>query len=181
MGVVFEEVKRQTTPKKIVTYYLGPPSKDGLTAFWKSPFRNEKSPSFAANDGKGITDFGSGESYDAISFVQKLHNVSPIEAAKIIIRDMCLNVNCNPFDEATRQSVVNIYDGLRKWRNKAYDRLCILYRATQEAKNLPPDSVGFFVACMLEGPLDEMTDTLNTGTEQEWLQLYRQLGRRWGE
>lgn len=86
--------------------------------------------------------------------------------------------NIDPFIKAKPDRAV--LDGLKEWRNKAYDRLCRLYRATQEAKKLPPDSVGFFVATELEGKLDHMTDILNTGTEQDWLQLYREIGKEWG-
>ena len=72
-------------------------------------------------------------------------------------------------------------EGLQIWRNRAYDRLCELYRATQEAKRtLKPDTVGYFVACQMEGPLDYLTDVLNYGEESDWLAVYRQLGEGWG-
>ncbi|NJD02651.1 MAG: hypothetical protein FIA99_08665 [Ruminiclostridium sp.] len=72
-------------------------------------------------------------------------------------------------------------EGLQIWRNNTYHRLCELFRATQEAKRtLKPDTIGFFVACQLEGPLDYLTDILNFGNELDWSELRQQMEASWG-
>jgi DNA primase len=178
---IFLEVKQQVRPKQAAQFYMGHPAKSGQTDFYYSPFRKERTPSFAVHDEKGITDFGSGEHFDIVSFVQKLHGITPIEAAKKIASDFHLNININPFDETDNISSYQPRNGLRKWREKAFDRLCEIYRGTQKTKKtLPPDSVGFFVACELEGPLDYLTDMLISDDEKDWLEVYRQIGEAWG-
>lgn len=90
---IFAEVKEQVKPKQAAQYYIGKPAKEGSTNFYRSPFRNEKTPSFAVHDKKGLTDFGTGDHHDIISFVQKLYNLNPIESANKIISDFHLAVN----------------------------------------------------------------------------------------
>lgn len=178
---IFNEVKQQVQPKQVARFYIGPPVKSGTTDFYKSPFRKEKTPSFAIHDERGLTDFGSGEHYDVISFVQKLCNISPIEAAKKIIADFGLSIDINPFDDIKDNIALRIEKGLKQWRNKALDRLCEIYRETQKSKKtLSPDSVGFFVACELESPLDYWTDILISDDKKGWLTAYRVLGEAWG-
>ena len=61
----------------------------------------------------------------------------------------------NPFDEKEHNQFAQIRSGLRNWRNKAHDRLCVMFRATQTAKKtLQPDTAGYFAACEFEGILD---------------------------
>ncbi len=166
-------------PKQAARYYIGQPEKTGKTDYYKSPFRSEKTPSFAVSD-KGLHDFGSGQHYDVIDFVGALYNMDPPEAAKKIAQDFHINIDVNPFDQLEHVSTVQVISGLKIWRNKAYDRLCALYRASQESKKFLPDSVGFFVACEIEGRLEYLIDTLTYGNELDWLAVYRSIGEGWG-
>lgn len=178
---IFSEIKTQVKPKQIARYYIGQPAKTGVTDFYNSPFRKEKTPSFAVSNTKGFTDFGTGEHYDIIGFIQKLYNLNSLDSVKKIIRDFGLRVNDNPFDEDNSISLLSIKQGLNKWRDKTYNRLCIIYRATQEAKKtLKPDTVGYLAACEFEGILDYWTDKLNSDEEKDWLQVYREIGEAWG-
>ncbi|KKS11417.1 MAG: Zinc finger, CHC2-family protein [Candidatus Uhrbacteria bacterium GW2011_GWF2_41_430] len=123
-------------------------------------------------------------SEDIFGTVSKVLNLSFVDAVKWLASVFMPGVEIDgTFDVEIRNRITlqrNVSEGLKAWRNKAYDRLCTLYRATQEAKRLPPDTVGFFVACMLEGTLDELTDALISKDEMDWLQVYRQLGEAWG-
>lgn len=177
---IFSEVKQQVKPKQLTRFYLGKPIKSGTTDYYLSPFRNEKTPSFAVHDKRGLTDFGSGEHYDIVSFVQKLYRITPIEAAKKIASDFHLNIDINPFDESNKISVYRVKGGLKKWRDETLDCLTAIYKETQTSKRtLKPDTIGYFVACELEGPLDYWTDALISGSETEWLQVFRELGWGW--
>lgn len=101
-----------------------------------------------------------------------------ISLAEAIAR---VNGDFNPFAKSENIQLTQIRNGLSNWRNKAYDRLCIMFRATQTTKKtLPPDSVGFFAACEFENILDYWTDTLNSDDEKDWLQVYREIGEGWG-
>ena len=89
----------------------------------------------------------------------------------------------NPFDamERERDPAKDIETGLKNWRNKTFDRLCIIYRATQEAKRtLKPDQRGYIAACEFENILDYWTDMLASENERSWLQVFRELGEGWG-
>ena len=44
------------------------------------------------NNEKGFHDYGDGWHGDIISFVQRLYNISPIDAAKTLIRDFALPI-----------------------------------------------------------------------------------------
>ena len=91
---IYEQIKNNVTNKEVAIHYLGQPVKTYTNyLLYSSPFRKDKNPSFAVND-KGFIDFGDKEYCgDMIQFVKQLKGCQyPHEAAKIIIKDMGLNI-----------------------------------------------------------------------------------------
>ncbi|MGN1326628.1 MAG: phage/plasmid primase, P4 family [Clostridia bacterium] len=91
---IYEQIKNNVTNKEVAIHYLGQPVKSSTNyLLYSSPFRKDKNPSFAVND-KGFIDFGDKEYCgDMIQFVKQLKGCQyPHEAAKIIIKDMGLNI-----------------------------------------------------------------------------------------
>lgn len=91
---IYEQIKNKVTNKEVAIHYLGQPVKTSTNyLLYSSPFRKDKNPSFAVND-KGFIDFGDKEYCgDMIQFVKQLKGCQyPHEAAKIIIKDMGLNI-----------------------------------------------------------------------------------------
>ncbi len=91
---IYEQIKNNVTNKEVAIHYLGQPVKPPTNyLLYSSPFRKDKNPSFAVND-KGFIDFGDKEYCgDMIQFVKQLKGCQyPHEAAKIIIKDMGLNI-----------------------------------------------------------------------------------------
>lgn len=91
---IYEQIKNNVTNKEVAIHYLGQPVKTSTNyLLYSSPFRKDKNPSFAVND-KGFIDFGDKEYCgDMIQFVKQLKGCQyPHEAAKIIIKDMGLNI-----------------------------------------------------------------------------------------
>ena len=91
---IYEQIKNNVTNKEVAIHYLGQPVKTSTNyLLYSSPFRKDKNPSFAVND-KGFIDFGDKQYCgDMIQFVKQLKGCQyPHEAAKIIIKDMGLNI-----------------------------------------------------------------------------------------
>lgn len=91
---IYEQIKNNVTNKEVAIHYLGQPVKVYTNyLLYSSPFRKDKNPSFAVND-KGFIDFGDKQYCGAmIQFVKQLKGCQyPHEAAKIIIKDMGLNI-----------------------------------------------------------------------------------------
>lgn len=77
-------LKSVATPQSVARYFLGSPAKERRNELWyKSPFREETAASFEVTD-RGLHDFGTGEHFDVISFVQKLKRCSFKEAVSIL-------------------------------------------------------------------------------------------------
>ncbi|MEG2235203.1 MAG: CHC2 zinc finger domain-containing protein [Clostridia bacterium] len=103
----FELVKQAVTPKQVATKYLGSPAKWGNTYMYKSPFRNEKTASFAVSDIKGFTDFASGWHSDMFGFVKELYTLSNRHVAlKIKAKDTYVSKRTELQNKADDLSVV---------------------------------------------------------------------------
>lgn len=143
---IFQEIKQEVTPKQCVIHYLGSPIKKGNTSFWHSPFTQEKTPSFGANDLKGIHDFSNNKHYDIIDFTAKLHGVSTLDAAKLIITDFGLPINTgNEIDTDELKKLRNERNKrLQQQREESeliknvYEKLCRLYKAFNELSKYIP-------------------------------------------
>lgn len=92
---IYEEIKSKLTNKEVAIHYLGKPHQySGNSIGYRSPFRQEKHPSFWVNDDKGFTDFGAKEySGNMITFVMKYFKLSTyFDAAKKLIEDFNLDI-----------------------------------------------------------------------------------------
>ena len=174
---VFTEVKQYVKPKECLRFYLGPPQKEGPTIFYLSPFRNEKTPSLACHDSKGVTDFGDGSHYDAVSFVSRLFNLSNLEAAQKLASDFHLSTtDYKPESQECKQYKVE--KGLRLWREGARKKLRKQIKLLKGLLEIwPPEEALFEELVSLKGDLEMYEDILNTSYDREgWQYVFRQLG-----
>lgn len=144
---------------------------------------NDKTPSMTIYKGR-VHCHGCQFDEDIIGVTSKVFNLSFIDAVKWLAAQFMPGIEVDgQFDYEVKNRITiqrNVSEGLKLWRNKAYDKLCMLFRASQEGKKLSPDTIGFFVSCETEGQLENLIDTLNYGDELDWLTVYRQLGEGWG-
>lgn len=130
---MFEEVKQYLTPVQVVKFYLGEGNLKAGSYWYVSPFRNEKTASFCANDRKGIHDFGDNTHYDVISFTAKMFNISNKEAISKLINDFRL-----PIDFKTRKPRI------------FYERDLALFKLEQEKKDKERKQIKEFYDQMYE-------------------------------
>lgn len=127
-----KEIKTILTPLIVVQRYLGQPIKRiNETLWYKSPFRNEKTPSFIVSNEKGIHDFGSSEHYDIFSFIQKLYNLTFTDSMNFLIKDFGLEINNTSLtrkqieklkEEQQKQRIYR--ENVKKWYNTTFNILC---------------------------------------------------------
>lgn len=138
---LFKEVKEYLKPEQVAEYYIEQKGKkSGSNVFYKSPFRNEKTASFCVNNSKGFHDFGTGWHGDIISFVSKLYNVAPLDAAKILIKNFSLPIKLNErIDYKEVQKIKkknatnkNVTNGLEKWYNSTFIKVCDEYKTNEK-------------------------------------------------
>lgn len=127
----FAEIKNLLKGEEVVEHYLGTPDKRTYAGIWyKSPFRQEKTPSFCVSK-KGIHDFGSSEHYDIISFVAKYFNTDNLNALKILCNDFGLSL----FDEKESKETIKQLkikreqekrkkEKIEKWFNRKVQNIC---------------------------------------------------------
>lgn len=127
-----KDVKAVLTPLIVVQRYLGQPIKRiNETLWYKSPFRNEKTPSFIVSNEKGIHDFGSSEHYDIFSFIQKLYNLTFTDSINFLVKDFGLDINNTSLSREQiehlkkEQQKQRIYrETIKNWYNNTFDSLC---------------------------------------------------------
>ena len=113
------------------TYQKGG-KKSGSNTFYKSPFRQEKTASFCVNNKKGFHDYGSGWHGDIISFIQEIHGLIPIDAAKKLIQDFSLpiqmkqKITYKQIKVQKNKSLLNkkVREALENWFNMTFIKLC---------------------------------------------------------
>lgn len=174
---IYSDVKQHVSPKQCLKFYLGPPKKDGVTSFYLSPFRSEKAPSLAANDTKGISDFGTGEHYDAISFVSRLFNLSNFEAAQKLVTDFHL-FTINYKTNSNECKEYQVQKGLKIWRDEARIKLRKLIKTLKQLLSIwESDEDGFYDLVSLKGDLETYEDVLNNSYDKHgWEYVFKQLG-----
>lgn len=127
----FKEVKNLLSAEDVIQKYLGEPMKTTRTTMWyKSPFRNEKTPSFCISD-RGIHDFGESRHYDIISFTQRYFNVDSLRALEILCTDFNISLKEENFDkekikEMIRQREIQRQhrENVNRWYNSETQRIC---------------------------------------------------------
>lgn len=92
----FEEIKKRIGIREIVSHYYMDVDRSHKAL---CPFHSEKTPSFSIDEKENIFKcFGCGEGGDGITFVAKIKEVAPLEAAKIIDSDFHLGL----FDDSSK-------------------------------------------------------------------------------
>lgn len=88
-----EDVKQRVDLVELVRKHVPTMKKSGKNYMCKSPFRNEKTPSFSISPEKQMWyDFGAGEGGDTVSFVEKIENCSFLEAVELLADQAGLEV-----------------------------------------------------------------------------------------
>lgn len=128
----FKEIKNILNPQEVVQKYLGLPEKKTSTGLWyKSPFRKERTASFCVSN-KGIHDFGDGNHYDIIDFVERYFNTTPSRALEILCIDFNIYTLGNEYEtqeivkrlKKKREEERIIRQKIEEWYSKEFQRVC---------------------------------------------------------
>ena len=163
--------------------------------FYTSPFRNEKTASFCVNNEKGFHDYGSGWHGDIISFVQELYNITPIDAAKVLIQDFALPIEIGKkldYKQVKTQKKKmllskKVREALDNWFNNTFIKLCdenkingtcikIISKTIKSIDDLEKEENGialqylYYQQTEINLWIDEF---INVYTENEKLELFR--------
>ena len=87
---IFEKVKAQVSARKVAEYYGLKVNRNGMAC---CPFHNDKHPSMKIDDDHYYC-FGCGAHGDAIGYAAQLYGLSQYEAAKKLIADFALQIEC---------------------------------------------------------------------------------------
>lgn len=143
---IFEKVKDQVKITDVVERY-GLHLNSSMKAL--CPFHHEKTPSFSVDTKNGIfTCFGCGETGDVISFVSKIENIEPLEAARKLA-DL-YNINIDEFKsrptikEYLQQCVRDVnktdYFQTRGLTDDTVKKYCLGYDVKKDAVVIPYSS-----------------------------------------
>lgn len=174
-----EQIKELITPKRVVQYYLGQPQKtSGTNLIYKSPFRNERTPSFWVSNEKGIHDFGTGIHYDTISFVQELFRTDFKTALDKLCNDFGI-MNCEPMSKELeryltrkREEELQIRKNINRWFYSTFSKLC---DELQEWQKIIPhlNKEALAIAYAKEQYLDYLTDLFIDAKEDDKIKLWK--------
>ena len=143
---IFEKVKDQVKIADVVERY-GLHLNSSMKAL--CPFHHEKTPSFSVDPKNGIfTCFGCGETGDVISFVSKMENIEPLEAARKLA-DM-YNIDIEEFrsrptiKEYLQQCIRDVsktdYFQTRGLTDETVKKYCLGYDVKKDAVVIPYSS-----------------------------------------
>lgn len=168
---IYEQIKNNVTNKEVAIHYLGQPVKTSTNyLLYSSPFRKDKNPSFAVND-KGFIDFGDKEYCgDMIQFVKQLKGCQyPHEAAKIIIKDMGLNIEIpeNIKNVKEKKSKKKISELCFEKGNKTNNIIC-MFDSQKYSSKPAKEQIGYIKNRILklrmqEYRLEEIQDNIISG------------------
>lgn len=177
------EIKQKLKPTIVAEYYLGQPQRiSGNNLIYKSPFRNERTPSFWVSNEKGIHDFGTSIHYDIISFVQELFKID----FKTSIRKLSLDFGVIDYDgpisnELTsylikrRQEELEMQKKIDSWFYETYSRICDELKMSQKIVihvNGTAKQQMYFHISDLEGWAEVFIDT----DKKDKVNLYKSRG-----
>ena len=185
---IFYTVKDTLDPRDVVTHYIGNyAQRSGGTLFFYSPFRiKERTPSLAVTE-KYITDFGTNEKYDIISFVSKLLKIPVLEATKVIARDFGIAID-NDYTskqvEILRKRIEEkkiIEERINSWYQRLHQRFCDLYRywdnLSRETRYIPVGVDNLQLIFTNRDTFEYLADMFREATEQDKVLLYKQRER----
>lgn len=174
-----EEIKKMLTPTMVIEQYLGQPQKrSGNNLIYKSPFRNERTPSFWVSDKKGIHDFGTGIHYDIISFAQELFKID----FKTALNKLCYDFGIIDYKQTSkelelylsqrRDDKIQIKKYISNWFDNTLNELCRKLHIWQEIiPHLNGEALS--IACRKEQYIDYLIDIFVEATEDEKIELWK--------
>lgn len=174
-----KEIKKLLTPTMVVEHYLGQPQKrSGSNLIYKSPFRNERTPSFWVNDIKGIHDFGTGIHYDIISFTQELFKIDFRTALNKLYYDFGI-IDYEPVSNELerylikrRNEEIQIKKNLDSWFNRTLNNLCEeLHMWQRLIPYLTPEALS--IAYYKEQYINYLIDIFINASEGEKVELWK--------
>ena len=181
------ELKSLATPKSVARYFLGSPAKEHRNELWyKSPFRaEERTASFEVTD-RGFHDFGTGEHFDVISFVQRLKHCSFKEAIEILASLYGVGIERN---DKLAKWLKDAQAENEEYRDRVEAAFMMLWEAADEEKKELNECIKIFAGdlesdaykiCIdrqvyLIGLIEWLVEETDTFKEKE--SLYRQIQR----
>lgn len=125
-----EHIKELISPTMVAKHYLGQPVRvTGNKLWYKSPFRNERTASFFADD-KSLHDFGESWDGDIFNFIERYYNTDFITAVKILGKDFGLpedkeiSKELEQYIKRQREEEIQMKKTLNDWFNNTYIKLC---------------------------------------------------------
>ena len=169
---IFNEIKRNICILAVVRRYAGIELvQRGRDFRGLCPFHQEQSPSFTVTPGKNMFYcFGCGTGGDTVAFVSQLHNLKPIEAARLIARDFGLQVDNRPLtrEQRTRireqQRQRELEKALQEWADDSFVELAHLRRCLFYILVGPGDFYRYSEFVFLLQYVDHLLDVLSYGT-----------------
>lgn len=168
---IFKEVSQRTDILKVCEV-LGIKLNRSYKAICPFTGHKEKTASFSVSPRKNIFYcFGCGKKGDAITLVQELLNISPLESAKYIDQVLCLRININgsmPKYEINRyKKIQQAKEKFKKWHNKTLQMLCDYLHSLKGIEKLQKQEI-----------IEYYIDLLIFGTEKDWL-WFKKTEDRW--
>lgn len=183
---IFEKVKSIVTPKNLALKILGTPVKrSGNTLFYYSPLRlKEKTPSFAVNDKKGFTDFGTGKNYDIFSFISELYNCNIRKSCDIIASEFNIDIgfktnkkNIDILKKQMEEQLI-IQEKINNWCDYMYNVLTNIYKEYRNLRfNLPIGSKSLAFVYKKEQYFESLVDLFYESDTSMKLLLYKNKER----
>jgi hypothetical protein len=184
---IFQRVKEVSFPEVFRAFHGEEIRKNKA----QCPFHQDNDPSFHIFE-DGFKCFGCGESGDSITFISKLYNLRPLEAARLIAETFGLPVDTKPLSRADKLRLARakaerlrekqLQEGFERWTRLAGRQV----RALAEAIRLVMEDKGLnidddLLPLVHKLPLFEYwADILAEGTLEEKIMLFRNLDfRRW--
>jgi hypothetical protein len=164
-----------------------PVNRTGNTLFYYSPFRVKERTASLAVTNKYITDFGTNEKYDIISFTSKLMNINVLEATKVLAKEFNIPID-NDYTsrqvEILRRRIEEkriIENVVNTWYSNKYISFCNLYRYWNDlCEDTKFQVVGVDNLQLMYYNRDYyeyLVDTFANATEQDKVMLYKQRER----
>lgn len=172
------KIKELLEPIAIAKHYLGTPNKVQRNRLWyKSPFRNERTPSFMVNE-KGFHDFGDNWHGDIIDFVRKYYNTDFRTAMKILSSDFNLpedekmSKEFKAYIKQQREEEKKVQQAIENWFITTLSSLCNKLHNWQKI-NSYTSGEALKIGYAKEQYLEYLIDIFIDATDNEKIELYR--------
>lgn len=124
-----EKIKQLLSPIIVAQRYLGQGKQRGNKIWYKSPFRNERTPSFMV-DNKSFHDFGDGWDGDVINFIERYYNTDFLTAMKVLTIDFSLpedekiSKELERYIKQKKEDELRIKHAINNWYNYTFTKIC---------------------------------------------------------